>query len=77
MKQLANNQFQMNIIYGDTDSIFASGVNRDQHSPVDAFITTCKQKLGVDVDHQNTDVNMLMIRIDFANTYLESLNRRK
>jgi len=23
------------------------------------------------------DVNMLMIRIDFANTYLESLNRRK
>jgi DNA polymerase I len=61
MKQLANNQFQMNIIYGDTDSIFASGVNRDQHSPVDVFITTCKQKLGVDVDHQNTFVRSIII----------------
>src|SRR5690348_1054181 len=61
MKQLANNQFQMNIIYGDTDSIFASGVNRDQHSPVDAFITTCEQKLGVDVDHQNTFVRSIII----------------
>jgi DNA polymerase-2 len=28
MKQLANDQFQMNIIYGITDSIFVSGINK-------------------------------------------------
>jgi DNA polymerase elongation subunit (family B) len=27
MKEIANKQFGMNIIYGDTDSIFVSGIN--------------------------------------------------
>jgi DNA polymerase elongation subunit (family B) len=61
MKQLASNQFQMNIIYGDTDSIFVSGINGEQHGPVDAFIATCKQKLGVNVDHQNTFIRSIIV----------------
>ena len=62
MKQLANDRFHMNIIYGDTDSIFVSGLNvEQQHNLVDAFITTCKQKLGVDVDHQNTFVRSIIV----------------
>jgi DNA polymerase, archaea type len=64
MKLLANNQFQMNIIYGDTDSIFVSGISngREQsyHLTVDAFTAACKQKLGVDVDHQNTFVRSII-----------------
>src|ERR687885_647434 len=52
MKKIANDQFQMNIIYGDTDSIFVSGINdrREQnyHLPAaDAFTLACKQNLGV------------------------------
>ena len=27
MKHLANEQFQLNIVYGDTNSIFVSGIN--------------------------------------------------
>jgi DNA polymerase elongation subunit (family B) len=57
MKQVANNQFQMNIIYGDTDSIFVSGTSNAEHDynlPAAAFTAACKQYLGVDVDHQNT-----------------------
>src|SRR5919197_811486 len=60
-KQLANDKFQMNIIYGDTDSIFVSGINGEQHGPVDAFIATCKQKLGVNVDHQNTFIRSIIV----------------
>jgi DNA polymerase I len=62
MKQVANDQFQMNIIYGDTDSIFVSGVNGEQqHSTLDAFIASCNQKLGVDVDHQNAFVRCIIV----------------
>ncbi|HET7284751.1 MAG TPA: DNA polymerase domain-containing protein [Nitrososphaeraceae archaeon] len=62
MKQLANDQFQMNIIYGDTDSIFVSGISgKQQHNSVSAFISTCKQNLGVDVDHQNTFIRSMII----------------
>jgi DNA polymerase elongation subunit (family B) len=61
MKQLANDQFHMKIIYGDTDSIFVSGVNGEQYSPVDAFITSCKQNLGVAVDHQNSFVRSIIV----------------
>jgi DNA polymerase elongation subunit (family B) len=64
MKQLANDQFQMNIIYGDTDSIFVSGTSKAEHSynlQVGAFIAACKENLGVDVDHQNTFVKSILI----------------
>jgi DNA polymerase, archaea type len=64
MKQLANDQFQMNIVYGDTDSIFVSGINsveRDYHSAANAFTATCKCKLGIDVDHQNTFLRSLLL----------------
>jgi DNA polymerase elongation subunit (family B) len=63
MKQLANEQFQMNIIYGDTDSIFVSGTSaeHDHILPVAAFTATCKQNLGVDVDHQNTFVRSILL----------------
>ena len=60
-KALANNEFGMNIIYGDTDSIFVSGENGDRHSSVNAFNTICKQKLGVDVDHQNIFVRSIIV----------------
>ncbi|MFZ0327726.1 MAG: DNA polymerase domain-containing protein, partial [Nitrososphaeraceae archaeon] len=56
MKHLANEKFQMNIVYGDTDSIFVSRINngeQDYHL-VDGFTSNCKQILEVDVDHQNT-----------------------
>src|SRR2546421_12957830 len=55
MKELANKQFGMNIVYGDTDSIFVSGIkDREQRKHlIDSFIAACNQKLGVAVDHQN------------------------
>lgn len=65
MKQLANKQFQMNIIYGDTDSIFVSGINKSEkinhHLTADDFTSACKRNLGVDVDHQNTFVRSILI----------------
>jgi DNA polymerase elongation subunit (family B) len=62
MKQLANNQFQMNIIYGDTDSIFvSSNTEHDHNLPVTAFTAACKRNLGVDVDHQNTFVRSILL----------------
>ena len=62
MKELANKQFGMNIIYGDTDSIFVSDMNEEhRHKLVDSFIATCKQILGVEVDHQNTFVKCILI----------------
>ena len=64
MKKIANDQFQMNIIYGDTDSIFVSDTSNAEHDhnlPVAAFTAACKQDLGVDVDHQNTFVRSILI----------------
>jgi DNA polymerase, archaea type len=62
MKELANKQFGMNIIYGDTDSIFVSGINEEHcHELVDSFITVCRQNLGVEVDHQNTFVRSILV----------------
>jgi hypothetical protein len=64
MKQLAHDQFQMNIIYGDTDSIFVSGISNAKHDhnlPVAAFTAACKRNLGVDVDHQNTFVRIILL----------------
>jgi DNA polymerase elongation subunit (family B) len=53
MKELANKQFGMNIIYGDTDSIFVSAIDKEHHhESVDSFIVDCRQNLGVEVDHQ-------------------------
>jgi len=58
MKQIANDQFQMNIIYGDTASIFVSSKTQHDHNlPVAA----CKRSLGVDVDHQNTFVKSIFL----------------
>ncbi|MGA9844686.1 MAG: DNA polymerase domain-containing protein, partial [Nitrososphaeraceae archaeon] len=56
MKHLANDKFQMNIVYGDTDSIFVSRINNgeQEHHLVEDFTSNCKQILEVDVDHQNT-----------------------
>ena len=62
MKEIANKQFGMNIIYGDTDSIFVSDINEEPgHELVDSFIVTCRQNLGVEVDHQNTFVRSILI----------------
>jgi DNA polymerase elongation subunit (family B) len=63
MKELANKQFRMNIVYGDTDSIFVSGVKvqEQQKDSTESFIEDCKQKLGVAVDHQNTFVRSILI----------------
>ena len=62
MKEIANKQFGMNIIYGDTDSIFVSDINEEHcHEPVDSFITACMQSLGVEVDHQNTFTRSILI----------------
>ena len=53
----------MNIVYGDTDSIFVSGINngKQEHHLADDFTSNCKQKLGVDVDHQNTFVRSILL----------------
>jgi DNA polymerase, archaea type len=62
MKELANKQFGMNIIYGDTDSIFVSGINEQRrHELIDSFIAICRQNLGVEVDHQNTFFRSILI----------------
>jgi len=61
MKSLANEQFQMKIIYGDTDF---SGTNNVEQNPhlADVFTATCKRNLGIDVDHQNTFVKCILFR---------------
>jgi DNA polymerase elongation subunit (family B) len=54
----------MNIIYGDTDSIFVSGINsgeQNYHLAAFAFTSACNQNLGVDVDHQNTFVRNILL----------------
>src|SRR5215469_479806 len=62
MKEIANKQFGMNIIYGDTDSIFVSAIDKEHHhESVDPFIAACKHNLGVEVDHQNTFVRSILI----------------
>jgi DNA polymerase, archaea type len=62
MKEFANKQFGMNIIYGDTDSIFVSAIDKEhRHESVDSFIAACKQNLGIEVDHQNTFVRSILI----------------
>ena len=62
MKELANKDFGMSIIYGDTDSIFVADLNGEQdHNSIASFIATCKQNLGVDVDHQNTFVRSILV----------------
>jgi len=60
MKEISNEQFGMNITYGDTDSIFVSGINEERrHELIDSFIATCRQNLGVEVDHQNKGPSLL------------------
>ena len=54
MKQLAKDQFKMDILYGDTDSILVACINVEQDYSADAFTITCKRNLGVDVNHENT-----------------------
>jgi DNA polymerase, archaea type len=65
MKQLAHDQFQMNIIYGDSDSIFVSNISNGEHdqclTAASAFTAACKQNLGVDVDHQYTFVRSILL----------------
>jgi hypothetical protein len=62
MKELAKRLFAMNIIYGDTDSIFISGINEERrHELVNSFIAACKQNLEVEVDHQNTFTRSMLI----------------
>jgi DNA polymerase, archaea type len=58
MEELAK-KFDMNIIYGDTDSIFVSCVNEEKS--VAAFIANCKQNLEIDVEHQNKFVRSILI----------------
>jgi DNA polymerase, archaea type len=60
MKKLANNQFGMNIIYGDTDSIFVASDMKEPNS-IRCFIETCKRNLDVDVEHQNTFVRSILL----------------
>ena len=65
-KQLANDQFQMNILYGDTDSIFVSSIDNGveqgrYHLAAAAFTAACKQNLGIDVDHQKTFVRSILL----------------
>jgi len=60
MKELANKQFGMNIVYGDTDSIFIE-TKAQEHESVLSFIVSCKLNLEVDVDHQSTFVRSILL----------------
>lgn len=52
----------MNIVYGDTDSIFVSRIRTEQvHNNSTAFIRCCKENMEVDVDHQNTFVKSILL----------------
>ena len=54
LKLLANDQFKMNILYGDTGSILVSGINVQRDYSADAFTITCKRNVGIDVDHRTS-----------------------
>jgi DNA polymerase I len=60
MKDLANKQFGMNIIYGDTDSIFVLCDIKELNS-IRCFIASCKRNLDIDVEHQNTFVRSILL----------------
>jgi DNA polymerase, archaea type len=57
---LANKQFRMKIIYGDTDSIFVVSDIKEPNS-IRCFIASCKRNLDVDVEHQNTFVRSILL----------------
>jgi DNA polymerase elongation subunit (family B) len=59
MKELATKQFGMNIVYGDTDSVFIE-IKEQEHESVRSFIASCKSNLEVDVDHQSTFVKSML-----------------
>ena len=61
MKDLANKQFGMNIIYGDTDSIFVVVSDVKEPNSISSFIASCKRNLDVDVEHQNTFVRSILL----------------
>jgi DNA polymerase elongation subunit (family B) len=60
MKDLANKQFGMNIVYGDTDSIFVVSDVKESNS-IGCFITSCKMDLDIDVEHQNTFIRSILL----------------
>jgi len=60
MKDLANKKFGMNIIYGDTDSIFVVSDIKEPNS-IRCFIASCKRNLDIDVEHQNTFVRSILL----------------
>lgn len=45
--EIAEKMFKWNVIYGDTDSIFAINIQKDEIKP---FIDACKSQLNVDMD---------------------------
>jgi DNA polymerase elongation subunit (family B) len=62
MKEMAS-ELGMNVIYGDTDSIFIA--NKDgsptEQSKIDELITKCKEQLGVGIEHEKTFSRFLML----------------
>jgi DNA polymerase I len=50
----------MNIIYGDTDSIFVLSDIKEANS-ISCFIASCKRNLDIDVEHQNTFVRSILL----------------
>jgi DNA polymerase, archaea type len=61
MKDLANKKFGMNIVYGDTDSIFVAISDIKEPKTISSFIANCKKSLDVDVEHQNTFVRSILL----------------
>jgi DNA polymerase elongation subunit (family B) len=59
MKKLAKDEFGMNIMYGDTDSIFVSNI--ENKTSTTSFTASCKLNLGVEVDRQNTFIRSILL----------------
>ncbi len=75
MRELAKEQFRMNIVYGDTDSFFVSSLKNEEYDCelVGSFVAACKQNLGVEVDHQNPFVRSILVRTMWLVVYIVQL----
>lgn len=58
MKDIAGS-LEFNILYGDTDSLFVNNVN--SLGDASKFISKCKSKLGVEVEHEKTFSKLILI----------------
>jgi DNA polymerase, archaea type len=50
------------VVAGDTDSLFLDNAGNDEESDIPRFIAECKERIGVDVEHETTFARAVLIK---------------